>query len=67
MTTPILTIPLGLGGFAVYSDASRQGLGHVLVQHGKVVVYASRQLKPYERNYPTHNLELVAMVFALKI
>ena len=67
VTTPILTIPLGLGGFAVYSDASRQGLGHVLVQHGKVVVYASRQLKPYERNYLTHDLELVAMVFAFKI
>ena len=51
----------------VYSDVSRQGLGCVLMQHGKVVAYASRQLKPYERNYPTHNLELVAMVFALKI
>ncbi|RVW95338.1 hypothetical protein CK203_034152 [Vitis vinifera] len=42
-------------------DVSRQGLGCVLMQHGRVVAYASRQLKPYERNYPTHNLELVAM------
>ena len=51
----------------VYSDASRQGLGCVLIQHGKVVVYASRQLKSYERNYPTHDLELAIVVFALKI
>ena len=51
----------------VYSDASRQGLGCVLMQHGKVVAYASRQLKPYERNYPTHDLELAVVVFALKI
>ncbi|KAL6316349.1 hypothetical protein AAG906_017985 [Vitis piasezkii] len=47
------------GGFVVYSDASHQGLGCVLMQHGRVVAYASRQLKPYERNYPTHDLELV--------
>ena len=51
----------------VYSDASHQGLGCVLMQHGRVVAYASRQLKPYERNYPTHDLELAAVVFALKI
>ena len=67
VTVPILTIPSGSGGFVVYSDASYQGLGCVLMQHGKVVAYASRQLKPYERNYPTHDLELAAMVFALKI
>ncbi|RVW60596.1 Retrovirus-related Pol polyprotein from transposon 297 [Vitis vinifera] len=67
VTTPILTIPSGSGGFVVYSDASHQGLGCVLMQHGKVVAYASRQLKPYERNYPTHDLELAAVVFALKI
>ena len=48
VTVPILTIPSGLRGFVVYSDASRQGLGCVLMQHKKVVVYASRQLKPYE-------------------
>ncbi|KAL6313721.1 hypothetical protein AAG906_010140 [Vitis piasezkii] len=54
-------------GFVVYSDASRHGLGCVLMQHGKVVAYASRQLKPYERNDPTHDLELAAVVFPLKI
>ena len=67
VTAPILTIPSGSGGFVVYSDASHQGLGCVLMQHGKVIAYASRQLKPYERNYPTHDLELAAVVFALKI
>ncbi|GJT24991.1 retrotransposon protein, putative, ty3-gypsy subclass [Tanacetum coccineum] len=59
---------LGLaGGFQIYSDASKKGLGCVLMQHGKVIAYASRQLKPYEVNYPTHDLELAAVVFALKI
>ncbi|GJW59564.1 putative reverse transcriptase domain-containing protein [Tanacetum coccineum] len=53
--------------FLVYSDASKKGLGCVLMQHGKVIAYASRQLKPYEVNYPTHDLELAAVVFALKI
>ncbi|GJV64124.1 retrotransposon protein, putative, ty3-gypsy subclass [Tanacetum coccineum] len=48
-------------------DASKKGLGCVLMQHGKVIAYASRQLKPYEVNYPTHDLELAAVVFALKI
>ncbi|RVW67712.1 Retrovirus-related Pol polyprotein from transposon 17.6 [Vitis vinifera] len=67
VSAPILTIPSGSGGFVVYSDASDQGLGCVLMQHGRVVAYASRQLKPYERNYPTHDLELAAVVFALKI
>ncbi|RVW29004.1 Retrovirus-related Pol polyprotein from transposon 17.6 [Vitis vinifera] len=61
VTIPILTILSGSGGFEVYSDASRQGLGCVLMQHGKVVVYASRQLKPYERNYPIHDLELTVV------
>ncbi|GKA02768.1 putative reverse transcriptase domain-containing protein [Tanacetum coccineum] len=53
--------------FQIYSDASKKGLGCVLMQHGKVIAYASRQLKPYEVNYPTHDLELAAVVFALKI
>ena len=48
-------------------DASGSGLGCVLMQKGKVVAYASRQLRPHERNYPTHDLELAAVVFALKI
>jgi len=51
----------------VYSDASKNSLGCVLMQEDKVVAYASRQLKPYEKNYPTHDLELAAVVFALKI
>ena len=54
-------------GYVIYSDASKKGLGCVLMQHDKVVVYASRQLKNYEKNYPTHDLELAAVVFALKI
>ncbi|RVW80541.1 Retrovirus-related Pol polyprotein from transposon 17.6 [Vitis vinifera] len=67
VSAPILTILSGSGGFVLYSDVSHQGLGCVLMQHGRVVAYASRQLKPYERNYPTHDLELAAVVFALKI
>ena len=51
----------------IYSDASKKGLGCVLMQKGKVVAYASRQLKSHEQNYPTHDLELAAVVFALKI
>jgi len=66
-TAPILTLPDGVEGFSIYSDASRQGLGCVLMQHGKVIAYASRQLKIHERNYPVHDLELAAVIFALKI
>ncbi|GKB73442.1 retrotransposon protein, putative, ty3-gypsy subclass [Tanacetum coccineum] len=51
----------------IYSDASKKGLGCVLMQHGRVIAYASRQLKPYEVNYLTHDLELAVVVFALKI
>jgi hypothetical protein len=53
--------------FIVYCDASRQGLGCVLVQDDKVVAYASRQLKKHEENYPTHDLELAAVVHTIKI
>nr|GFB48605.1 putative polyprotein [Tanacetum cinerariifolium] len=67
VSAPVLTLPSGSGGFQIYSDASKKGLGCVLMQHGKVIAYASRQLKPYEVNYPTHDLELVVVVFALKI
>ena len=66
-TAPVLTIPNGTEGYTIYSDASGRGLGAVLMQHGKVISYASRQLKNYEKNYPTHDLELAAVVFALKI
>ena len=53
--------------YVIFSDASLNGLGCVLMQEGKVVAYASRQLKPHEKNYPTHDLGLVTIVFALKI
>ena len=65
-TAPVLTLPDGKKGFAVYTDASKEGLGCVLMQHGKVVAYAARKLKTYEVNYPTHDQELAAVVFALK-
>nr|GFB37657.1 putative reverse transcriptase domain-containing protein [Tanacetum cinerariifolium] len=67
VSAPVLTLLSGSGGYQIYSDASKKGLGYVLMQHGKVIAYASRQLKPYEVNYPTHDLELAAVVFALKI
>ena len=51
----------------VYCDASRNGLGCVLMQRGRVVAYVSRQLKNHKQNYPTHDLELAAIVFALKL
>ena len=63
----MLTIPNGEEKFTIYSDASGTGIGCVLMQEGKVIAYASRQLKSYERSYLTHNLELVVVVFALKI
>ncbi|GJX15093.1 putative reverse transcriptase domain-containing protein [Tanacetum coccineum] len=64
---PILALPEGNNDFVVYCDASHQGLGAVLMQREKVIAYASRQLKPHEENYTTHDLELGAVVFALKI
>ncbi|KAL4037990.1 hypothetical protein IC575_001593 [Cucumis melo] len=67
VTAPVLTVPDGSGSFVIYSDASKKDLGCVLMQQGKVVAYASRQLKSHEQNYPTHDLELAAVVFALKI
>ncbi|GJX28551.1 putative reverse transcriptase domain-containing protein [Tanacetum coccineum] len=64
---PILALPKGNDDFVVYYDASHQGLGAVLMQREKVIAYASQQLKPNEENYTTHDLELGAVVFALKI
>ena len=52
VTAPVLTVPDGSGSFVIYSDASKKGLGCVLMQKGKVVAYASRQLKSHEQNYP---------------
>ncbi|GJV80668.1 putative reverse transcriptase domain-containing protein [Tanacetum coccineum] len=63
---PILSSPNGAEDFIVYWDASNQGLGYVLMQRGKMIAYASCQLKIYEKNYTTHDLELGAVVFALK-
>ncbi|GJU44435.1 putative reverse transcriptase domain-containing protein [Tanacetum coccineum] len=62
----ILSLSDGIEDFVVYCDASSQGLGCVLMQRGKVIAYASRQLKIHEKNYTTHDLELGAVVFALK-
>ena len=66
VTAPVLCFPNIHKDFQVYCDASRQGLGCVLMQGGRVVAYASRQLKNHEQNYTTHDLELAAVVHALK-
>ena len=66
-TAPTLTLPTKDEDFVIYSDASKLGLGAVLMQKGKVIAYASKQLKEHEKNYPTHDLELALVVFALKI
>nr|GFC32698.1 putative reverse transcriptase domain-containing protein [Tanacetum cinerariifolium] len=63
---PILALPKGSKEFIVYCDASNKGLGAVLMQREKVILYASRQLKIHEKNYTTHDLELRAVVFTLK-
>ena len=64
---PILTQPETGKEFVIYNDASHVGLGCVLMQERKVIAYASKKLKPHEKNYPTHDLELPAIIFALKI
>ncbi|GJT91748.1 putative reverse transcriptase domain-containing protein, partial [Tanacetum coccineum] len=66
-SAPILALPQGAENFIVYCDASHIGLGAVLMQNEKVIAYASQQLKIHEKNYTTHDLELGAVVFALKI
>ena len=63
----MLTLPKCSENYTIYCDASRVGLGCVLMQAGKVIDYASRQLKLHEKNYPTHDLELAVVVFALKL
>ncbi|GJR53451.1 putative reverse transcriptase domain-containing protein [Tanacetum coccineum] len=63
---PILSFPDGSEDFVVYCNALNQGFGCVLMQRGKVIAYASRQLKIHEKNYTTHDLELGAVVFSLK-
>ena len=66
-TTPILALPTPGRPYTVYTDASPVGLGCVLMQDEKVIAYGSRQLRKHEENYPTHDLEMAAVVFALKI
>ena len=66
VTSPVLILPDQRKDYEVYCDASRRGLGAVLMQEGRVVLYASRQLKPHELNYATHDLELAAVMHALK-
>ena len=66
-TAPIMIAPEQGQRYMVYCDASRDRLGCVLMQSRRVVAYGSRQLKNHEKNYPTHDLELAAIVFALKI
>jgi hypothetical protein len=67
VTALVLALPTESGKFVVYSDTFKKGLGCVLMQNGNVIANASCQLKLYEQNYPTHDLELAAVVFALKI
>jgi hypothetical protein len=66
-TTPVLAQPDSSKPFDVYHDASRTGLGCVLMQDNRVIAYASRELMPHEQNYPTHDLELAVVVHALKM
>jgi len=67
VTAPVLALPDIYQNFVIYCDASRKGLGAVLMQNERVIAYASRQLKTHEVNYPTHDLELASVVHALKI
>ena len=62
----MLALSKGKEGFTVYTNTSKEGFGCVLMQNGKVIAYAARKLKTHEVNYPTHDLELAGVVFALK-
>ena len=66
-SAPILIVPDRGQGYTMYCDASRAGLGYVLMQSGRVVAYGSRQFKIHEQHFPPHDMELAAVVFALKI
>nr|GFC46319.1 putative reverse transcriptase domain-containing protein [Tanacetum cinerariifolium] len=66
-SAPILALPMGIKDFVVYCDTSLKGYGAVLMQREKVIAYAYRQLKVHEKNYITHDLELGAIVFALRL
>lgn len=66
-TTSVLSLPNGHDHFVVYSDASSIGLGCVLMQRGRLIIYTSRQLKIHEHNYPRHDLKLAVVLFELRI
>jgi hypothetical protein len=66
-TTPILKVPDMDADFLVCTDTSKEGLGGVLMQDGRVIAYISRKLRRHEENYVTHDLELLAIVYALKV
>ena len=66
-TSPMLTLPEGLDGYVIYCDTLIVCLGCVLMHRDKVISYASRKLKVHEKNYPTHDLDLATVVFAVKI
>jgi hypothetical protein len=66
-SAPVLAPPDTRKDFVIYCDAYRQGLGCVLMQERKVIAYGSRQLRPHEENYPVHDLELAAVIYALKL
>jgi hypothetical protein len=66
-SAPVLVLPDLTKKFDIYGDASRQGLGCVLMQEGQLVCYASQQLRKHEENYTIHDLELAAVVHAIKI
>ena len=67
MSALILVLPSGEDGYVLYTDASIQDLSAILLQHDRVDSYASRRLKEHEKNYPVHDLEQVAIIFAMKI
>ena len=67
MSAPILRVPDMDKDFMVCTDASKQGLGEVLMQEGGVIAYASRKLKPHEEQYATYDLELATVMLALKL
>ena len=67
ISAPVLTLPSRDEGYTVYCDASRVGLGCVLMQNGKVIAYALPQLKKHEQNYPTHDLEITAVIICFEI
>jgi hypothetical protein len=67
MTTSILKVPDMDEDFLVCTEKSKEGLGEVLMQDGRVITYISRKLRKHEENYTMHDLELLAIVYALRV